>query len=104
MTNEELKETIREMVDEDEVADVVVLEGDEFADGCVGITTDNHLVYDYDKLTESLAKTYLRDGTAEDTAEAENMAVDWLEVNTLGSMDCMRKAGKAPIIMRGLLI
>lgn len=104
MTNDGLKEVIREMVDEDEIADVVVLEGNELADGCVGITTDNHLVYDYDKLTESLAKTYLRDGTAKDTVKAENMAVDWLEVKTLGSMGCLRKAGKVPIIMCGLLI
>lgn len=57
MTNSELKEYVYEHVDDENIVDkVVVLEGDEFADGCVGITIDNHLVYSYERLVESLVK------------------------------------------------
>ena len=56
MTNNELKEIIREQVGEDEADNIIVLEGDEFADGCIGISEDNRLVYSFEKLVESISK------------------------------------------------
>lgn len=42
MTNIELKEIISDMVfDEDELNKIIVLEGDEFADGAIGLTMNN---------------------------------------------------------------
>lgn len=90
MTNIELKERIAEMVMDDEELDrIIVLEGDEFADGAVGITDDARLVYSYEKLVESLAKEY---GTETD-------AIEWLEYNTLRSLPYMESMGNVPIII-----
>ena len=90
MTNMELKEKIADMVmDEDELDKIRVLEGDEFADGAIGLTSDNCLVYSYDRLVQSLAKEY---GTETD-------AVEWLEYNTLRSLPYMESMGNVPIII-----
>ena len=51
MTNEELRERIMELVpDEADSSRIIILEGDEFADGAVGLTEDKHIVYSYSKL------------------------------------------------------
>ena len=93
MTNIELKEKIADMVmDDDELDRIIVLEGDEFADGAVGLTEDNQLVYSYEKLVESLAKEY---GTETD-------AIEWLEYNTIRSLPYMTSYGNVPIIMHEL--
>ena len=92
MNNDELKELIEELVgyDEEELNQIIVLEGDEFADGAIGLTDDNHIIYDYEKLVESLSKQ--EDMTEED-------AIDWLEFNTIPSIPYMSSYGKEPIIM-----
>ena len=102
MTNEELKAIIADMVcDDDELNSIIVLEGDEFADGCIGISTDNHLTYGYEKLVESLMDAYMKnDNVTED--EARTMAIDWLEYNTIRSLPYMKSAGHEPIIIREL--
>ena len=58
MTNDKLKNIIEYYTygDEDVVNNIVVLEGDEFADGCIGITHDYHLVYDYGKLARTISE------------------------------------------------
>lgn len=90
MTNAELKEKIRMfVVDEDELDRIIILEGDEFADGVVGITADNCLVYSYEKLVESLSKVY---GSEED-------AIEWLEYNTFRSLPYMASHGNVPLII-----
>lgn len=92
-TNIELKQKIADMVmDDDELDRIIVLEGDEFADGAVGLTEDNRLVYSYEKLVESLAKEY---GTETD-------AIEWLEYNTIRSLPYMTSYGNVPIIMHEL--
>ena len=93
MTNTELKEKIADhIMDEDELDKIIVLEGDEFADGCIGITEDNHLVYSYEKLVESLTKEY----------GSENDAIEWLEYNTLRAIPYMASQGYEPIIIHEL--
>lgn len=92
-TNIELKQKIADMVmDDDELDRIIVLEGDEFADGAVGLTEDNCLVYSYEKLVDSLAKEY---GTETD-------AIEWLEYNTIRSLPYMGSYGNVPIIMHEL--
>ncbi len=90
MDNNELKDMIADLVfDDEELNQIIVLEGDEFADGAVGLTDDNRLVYSYERLIESLAKVY---GSEED-------AVEWLEYNTIRSLPYMSSYGNIPLII-----
>ena len=91
MTNTELKEIINTLViDEDELNKIIILEGDEFADGAIGLTEDNHVIYDYELLVESLMNH--NNWTKEE-------AMEWLDYNTLGSIPYMSSKGNEPIIM-----
>ena len=90
MTNEDLKEFILDVIGDDDT-DVIVLEGDEFADGAVGLTDDYHLVYDYNRLVESLMKH--NSWTSEE-------AIEWIEYNTIRAIPYMRSSGNEPIILR----
>ena len=90
MTNNELKDILcDEIMDEDVLDEMIVLEGDEFADGCIGYTDDFHLVYSYERLVESLGKAY---GSEED-------AIEWLEYNTYRAIPYMAHDGIEPIII-----
>ena len=91
MTNDELKSMISDLImDEDILNEMIVLEGDEFADGAIGITEDYHLVYSYDRLVESLSKH--NNWTAEE-------AIEWLDYNTLRAIPYMARDGKEPIVL-----
>lgn len=91
MNNAEIKQRIEDHgVDEETLNRIVILEGDEFADGAIGITEDNRVAYSYSKLVESLARVY---GTEED-------AIEWLEYNTLRSIPYVESQGLlAPVIV-----
>ena len=91
MNNLELKEKLKEYVLDEEILDkIVVLEGDEYADGAIGITEDNRVAYSYSNLVESLARVY---GTEED-------AIEWLDFNTLRSIPYIESQGLlAPVIV-----
>ena len=89
MTNNDLRELLLEQGHED----TILLEGDEFADGVLGVTEDGHLVYGYNEIIDSLMKAW-------DCPEQE--AIDWLEYNTIRSIAYMRTAGKEPIIVLSL--
>ncbi|MBO7205689.1 MAG: hypothetical protein J6V08_04650 [Candidatus Methanomethylophilaceae archaeon] len=65
----------------------VILEGEEYDQAIVGISTDGKLVYDYDELVNVL----MEDMTPEE-------AMDYLDYNTLRAIPYM--GDKAPIIMR----
>lgn len=70
MTNDELKDILAdEIMDEEILNQMIVLEGDEFADGIIGYTDDFHLVYSYERLVKSLAIVY----------GSEEEAIEWLE-------------------------
>lgn len=61
-----------------------------FSKGITGVTSDrNHVIYSYDKLADALRELYIKDGSAEDEFDAEYMAVDWLEYNTIRSLPYM---------------
>lgn len=92
MNNDQLKEIIEFYVDDVETLNkIVVLEGDEFADGCIGITEDYQLVYSYDKLAESIARN--------DNISIED-AIDFIEYNTIRSLSYIQSSGLiAPIII-----
>ena len=91
MDNIVLKNMISDVVlDEEELDKIVVLEGDEFADGAIGITDDNRVVYGYERLVESLAKEY----------GSEESAREWIDYNTIRSIPYMESQGlNAPVIM-----
>ena len=91
MNNKELKELIRENCCEEELDSIIVLEGDEFADGAIGISQDNRVVYSYWKLVESLMKNW--------NLEDETEAIEWLDYNTLRALPYMEADGKSPIIL-----
>lgn len=82
MTNVELKEYIKEQIEDEEIAsEVVILEGDEFADGFIGLTADTyHAVYSYERLLGSLS-------TQNNWTLAQS--VEWLDCNTLRSIPYM---------------
>lgn len=82
MTNEDLRYLIREIVDDE----------DEFADGAIDLSEDNHLIYDFNKMVESLEKH---------NNWSEEEAIEWIEYNTLRSLPYMEGVGKKPIVMRG---
>ena len=94
MNNEELKEILYDMVaDEDLLDQMIVLEGDELADGAIGVTHDGHIVYSYERLVESLTKAY----------GSETEAIEWIDYNTIRSLPYMGKDGLAPVIMYELI-
>lgn len=91
MTNAELKDLIAEHVmDEDELDQIIILEGDEFADGFIGLTEDNHAVYGYERLIDSLCKHNNWEYTD---------AVEWIEYNTLRAIPYMGSVGKEPMVI-----
>lgn len=97
-TNEDINNMLEDFLggfDPDEP--ILVLEGDEFADSCIGLTTDHHLVYDYDLMVESLAKAYKEEDDTEEDARMK--AIEWIDYNTLRSLDYMKSSGNVPIII-----
>lgn len=82
MTNAELKEYINEQIGDEEIAsEVVILEGDEFADGFIGLTADTYqAVYSYEKLVTSLSTH---------NNWTLDQSVEWLDCNTLRAIPYM---------------
>ncbi len=92
MTNTELKENISELIggDQEILNQIIVLEGDEFADGFIGLSTTNAAVYSYNKLVESLMKY---------NNWSEDEAIEWLDYNTIRALPYMSSEGIVPIIV-----
>ena len=98
MTNNELKDILYNMVQDEDILDqMIILEGDEFADGAIGVTNDYHVVYSFERLVQSLSKAYREEGQSDE--DAEWGAIDWLDYNTFRSLPYMEKDGLAPIII-----
>lgn len=80
----------------------IVLEPQEdFNEGLIGVSEDKqHLIYSYQKLTESLAKSYQKDNKdSEETYEDFlNQACEWVDYNTIRSLPYM-DADFVPIII-----
>ena len=98
--NIQLKERIKDFVLDDEILDkIVVLEGNEFARGAIGISEDYRVVYSYEKLVEALAREYEKEGILDPEIEA----MEWLNYNTLRSIPYMNSEGLlAPIIIHSI--
>lgn len=89
MTNIELRDNLLSNIYDEAISNMILLEGDEFADGAIGYTDDYHVVYSYERLVESLGKAY---GSEED-------AIEWLEYNTIRAIPYMASEGNEPIII-----
>ncbi len=95
MTNNELKAILAEKVDEDTLARIIVLEGDEFADGVIGLSDDNRLVYSFNRLVSSFMKLY----SDEEFDATEEDAASWIDYNTCRTLDGMTVDGYLPPII-----
>ena len=97
MTNNDIRKMIEDFCFDSEVLNkVILLEGDEFADGCIGFTPDFRIVYSYDRLVKSLAATM-----PNDTEDREAAAAEWIDYNTFPTVAALEAHGMlAPIIIR----
>lgn len=68
--------------------DSLVFDNTSYDNSIVGVTTDNRVVYDYDKMIAELM---------EDEKWSYDDAVDWIDYNTIRSLPYAGE--KAPIIM-----
>lgn len=91
--NEVIKITIEEKILENGYEDVKILTNYSYDDAAIGITEDNRVVYDFDKMIEWLMK--IENFTYEE-------AVEWIEFNTIRALPYMGE--KAPIIMRPFVL
>lgn len=71
--------------------DALVFDNASYDNSIVGVTTDNRVVYDYNKMIVELM---------EDEGWSYDEAIDWIEYNTIRSLPYAGE--KAPIIMYGL--
>lgn len=90
MANLDIKRQISDLVGEDQdvLNQIIILEGDEFANGFIGLSVDNRVVYSYDKLIDSLSRF---NGWSTDEA------IEWLEYNTIRSLPYL--GDRSPIII-----
>lgn len=86
-TEEELMNYVRERIG-DKVDEVVPIKGSEFA--CIGITPDNCLMYDYDKLV-----TYCVDNGMDKEA-----AIAFVDFNIVQALPYMRVDDNCPIVIK----
>lgn len=71
--------------------DAIVFSNLSYDNSIVGVTTDNRVVYDYDKMIAELM---------EDEGWDYDDAVDWIDYNTIRSLPYAGE--KAPIVMYGI--
>ena len=70
--------------------------------GIVGITEDRcHVVYSFEKLTEALAEDFTDAGA--DSDDAQTMAIEWLDYNTIRSIGYMPEEYRPFIIMEPVM-
>lgn len=82
---------IRDLIIDELEEGAIILEGEEFDGGIIGVSIDGRLVYDYDLMVESLSEA---DGmTPEEAAE-------YIDYNTIRSLPYMGEL--APIIIRSI--
>ena len=96
MTNKELNDILSAMVgdNEDILNQIVILEGDEFADRFIGLSEGNSAVYSYEKLVTALA--------AQHEGWNELDAIEWLEYNTLRALPYIH-CGNTPMIINEII-
>ena len=79
MTHEELLELIQCSVnyDEDLLNNIYVLDTEAFADAAIGLSEDNRVIYDYEKMVEGLVT---HDGMSPEEA------MEWIDYNTIRTL------------------
>lgn len=83
MKIEELKDRLLEM----DMEDTIFFENPSYVDAIIGISDDDRLIYDYDKMVNFLVE---KDGMEEDEA------IEFIDYNTLRALPYM--GNKAPIV------
>ena len=81
MTDQEIRDYLSEIDDE-----IVVLDG--FDEAIIGLDTNNRLIYDHDRMVETMME---RDSCTEEDA------LEWIAYNTIPTCDYLGEKG--PIIM-----
>ena len=71
--------------------DVLVFQGEEYDDALIGVTVDNIVVYEFEKMVECLMNKY---------GWSDIDAIEWIEYNTIRALPYM--GSNAPIIMYSL--
>ena len=87
MTNDDIRSQLVYFSNSD---DTILLEGDEFADGAIGVTDDGHIVYGYFALVDALMDAW---------SCTEEEAMEYLGFNTIRSLPYMKTEGIPPIIV-----
>jgi len=94
MIKEELRQAFAEYFENKEVKEQpVFLDGHAYDNSIVGITKDNNLVYDYDKMIEEFAS---------DEECSEEEAQEWVDYNTMraiGYASSLTKGARAPYVV-----
>ena len=92
MTNDEIREYLEAYIqDEDELNNIVLFENPSYADALVGISHDNRLIYDYNKMVKFLVE--------HDKMEPDE-AMEFIDYNTLRALPYMSAPGlRIPLIM-----
>lgn len=91
--------TRREFIAQNYGEDLIVFENPSFDSAIVGVTHDDRVIYDYDKMIESLmADESFKD--EEGNLLSYEDAVDWIEYNTIRSIPYA--GANAPVVMYNL--
>lgn len=97
MDDEEKRlEEVRESLLERDCEDSILLENPSFVEAIIG-EVEGHVVYSYDIMVQSLAKSYMKEGMTEEEAETE--AMEWISYNTIRAIPYMKSEGKEPYIL-----
>ena len=78
---------------------VVFEDWDVFSKGIIGVNEDaTRVVYGYNKLVNALKEDYMQQDESLSEADAELMAVEWMDYNTLRSLPYIEEEHR-PIIV-----
>lgn len=80
----------RDLLNELEYEDVVILENPDYDSAIIGVSEDRRVIYDFDKMVEHLMET---DGMTDEEA------IEFIEYNTIRALPYFQNA---PIIMYSL--
>ena len=82
---------IRDLIIDELEEGAIILEGEEFDGGIIGVSIDGRLVYDYDLMVESLSEA---------NGMTQEEATEYIDYNTIRALPYMGEL--APIIIRSI--
>jgi len=80
---------VKQRLEDNGLEDVIFFTDYSYEDAIIGVSNDNRLIYDYEKMVYWLVKN---------TGMTQEEATDWIDYNTLGVLH----GDNSPIIMYGL--